>query len=74
MLFQDRDENQTEYNISLRSCYGHIKNQIQLKKILDNSINAKPENIRIAYQKKSYMTIMRDFGILCTSKRIIKKP
>lgn len=68
--FEDKDGQ--IFDLQLRSRYSSIKNARQLIKILDDSINAKPESIKKSYQNHTYMYIMRDFGMITQSKRIIK--
>jgi len=71
MKFTDKDAQ--EYEISLRAGFGHIKNQTQLKAILDKSFAAKSEPIRDFYNKNSYMRAMRDFGMVSQSKLLRKE-
>jgi hypothetical protein len=73
ILFQDKD-GQT-FIIGLRGGYSHIRSQKKLKEILDNSITSgyqQHHNLQEALRKKSYMDVMRYFGMLSTSKRLEK--
>ena len=78
MKFNDRDNK--SFEITLRASFGYIKNQNQLKSILDNNIGLAGINrlhptwsidlknkMVACWAKKSYMSIMRDFGMLTKS-------
>jgi hypothetical protein len=64
------DKDGQKFNIWLRGAYAYIKSAKKLREVLDNSINAKPQNMREALHKKNYMDVMRYFGIMSGSKRL----
>lgn len=82
MLITDRDGQ--VFEITLRGSYAQsIRTEARLKEVLDNSTSVPTllkryrsysaeaaERLSNAYAGKTYMAIMRDFGMLSQSKRL----
>jgi hypothetical protein len=69
ILFEDKDGR--KFKIWLRGAYSHIRSQKKLKQILDNSILNQNIVLINPLQSKTYMEVMRYFGMISKSERII---